>query len=105
MGMLTEFLWSMMVFLLAVRIMGTVLKLLTNKMRIQDNKIEAKPVEKASEEKEEKVLEIEMVQDMICGAHVPKHKAYQVARDNVTHYFCSWECRQKFILSVRDESE
>jgi len=40
---------------------------------------------------------IDMVLDSVCNTYVPKNKAYQVVRDNETHYFCSWECRERFI--------
>lgn len=96
MGMLTEFLWSMMIFLLAVRIMGIVVRLLTNRAKTQE-----KIPSQETMEKEEKAASIEIVQDIVCGNDVPKHKAYQVIRDNGTHYFCSWNCRQKFIAEDR----
>lgn len=44
-----------------------------------------------------KEVAVEMVLDEICNTYVPKNKAYQVVRDDATHYFCSWECREKFI--------
>ena len=40
---------------------------------------------------------IDMVLDEVCNTYVPKNKAFQVVRDNTTHYFCSWECRERFI--------
>ncbi len=51
----------------------------------QDIKTESKPV-------------LEMVKDELCGIHVQKEKAYIVVDNNdKRHYFCSWECRNKFI--------
>jgi len=97
-GMLTEFLWSMMIFLLAVRIMGVVVRLLTNRAKTQEKIPNQKTMEK-----EEKAASIEIVQDIVCGNDVPKHKAYQVIRDNEIHYFCSWNCRQKFIAEDRKD--
>ncbi len=105
MGMLTEFLWSMMFFLLAVRIMGVVVKLLSSKGKLQGKTIEEEPMKRSSLDmkKEEKELAIEMVQDMVCGACVPKHKAFQVAKSNEIHHFCSWDCRQKFIAETQED--
>lgn len=42
---------------------------------------------------------IDLVLDEICNTYVPKNKAYQVVGDDTTHYFCSWECREKYINS------
>jgi YHS domain-containing protein len=39
----------------------------------------------------------ELVQDKICGKYIPKVKAYITMGDNKRHYFCSWECRQRYI--------
>jgi len=41
--------------------------------------------------------EIEMVTDNICGCTLPRSEAYILAKDNQKHYFCSWDCREKFI--------
>ena len=40
---------------------------------------------------------LEMVKDEVCEAYLQREKAYQVVEDDKTHYFCSWECRQKYI--------
>lgn len=41
---------------------------------------------------------IQMVKDELCGAHIQKEKAYIVVdNDTKTHYFCSLDCRQKYI--------
>lgn len=50
-----------------------------------------------SEETLDKEKAIEMVYDEVCEVYVPKKKAYQVVEEDKTHYFCSWECRQKYI--------
>ena len=56
----------------------------------------------ATESQEEVVEEvIEMVEDEICNRAIPRAKAYIVVRDDQEHYFCSWECRQKFISGFR----
>lgn len=41
--------------------------------------------------------EIEMVTDNICGRTLPSKEAYIIAKDDKKHYFCSWDCREKFI--------
>ncbi|MGI6227602.1 MAG: transcriptional regulator [Peptococcales bacterium] len=40
---------------------------------------------------------IEMVKDELCGENIPKSKAFILASDDKKYYFCSWECREKFI--------
>ncbi|MFZ7104163.1 MAG: transcriptional regulator [Peptococcaceae bacterium] len=40
---------------------------------------------------------IEMVTDHVCGCTIPKAKAYILSKHDQDYYFCSWECRDKFI--------
>ncbi len=60
-----------------------------------------KAVEHANKEhlelKPELKDEVEMVRDNICGRTLPKSEAYILAKDGIRHYFCSWDCREKFI--------
>jgi len=60
-----------------------------------------KAAEQAKEDHAELKLEvkeeIEMVTDNICGRTLPKSEAYIIAKDNQKHFFCSWDCREKFI--------
>jgi YHS domain-containing protein len=39
-----------------------------------------------------------MVEDQICNNFIDRRKAYIIVRNGKEHYFCSWQCRQKFIL-------
>ncbi len=39
----------------------------------------------------------EMVIDPVCNKKIPKDDVYIAVIDDKRHYFCSWECRQKFI--------
>lgn len=41
--------------------------------------------------------EIQMVTDHICNLTLPKTEAFIVSKDNEKYYFCSWDCREKFI--------
>jgi YHS domain-containing protein len=38
-----------------------------------------------------------MVQDPVCGVYLSEREAVTLRRDGVTHYFCSHECRDKFL--------
>jgi YHS domain-containing protein len=39
----------------------------------------------------------EMVQDPVCGTYVPAGQALSLTREKETLYFCSSECRDKFL--------
>ena len=43
------------------------------------------------------VAAIEVVQDEYCKVNIPKEDAYIAVIDDERHYFCSWECRQKYL--------
>lgn len=43
--------------------------------------------------------QIEKVHDPVCGAELEKKDAYRIVKDGVEHFFCSWECREKFLAS------
>lgn len=48
-------------------------------------------------EQKVKVYQPEMVKDLECGEYIDKSKAYIAVVDGKRYYFCSWDCRQKFI--------
>ena len=39
----------------------------------------------------------DMVYDSVCNEEIEKSEAYHIIRDGESHYFCSWECREKFL--------
>lgn len=45
----------------------------------------------------------DLVTDPVCHAEVEKTKAYHVIRNDGSHYFCSWDCREKFLESVSEK--
>ncbi|MGL4344463.1 MAG: hypothetical protein ACRCTE_04630 [Cellulosilyticaceae bacterium] len=45
------------------------------------------------------IIEVEKVKDLICGNELEKKDAYRIVKDGVEHFFCSWECREKFLAS------
>lgn len=47
--------------------------------------------------KQAKESSVEMVKDEVCDKTIPLNKAYIVVREDKRHYFCSWECRERFI--------
>ncbi len=62
-----------------------------------------KAAQQAQAEKEQAAInlevkeEIEMVRDNICGCTLPKSEAYVLFKNEIKHYFCSWNCREKYI--------
>lgn len=70
--------------------------LVSLKRRAMRREIEASDIAVEAVEKTVPVT-ITMVEDKICGMKLQKEKAYIVIRDNEEHYFCSWDCREKFI--------
>ena len=45
----------------------------------------------------------DMVTDPVCHAEIEKTKAYHVIRNDESHYFCSWDCREKFLKPAQEE--
>lgn len=39
----------------------------------------------------------EMVQDPECGTYVPRNDAIKIQAKGTTHYFCSTDCRDKYL--------
>lgn len=39
----------------------------------------------------------EIILDPVCGKAVEKKDAYRVMRNDKEYFFCSWECREKFL--------
>lgn len=44
----------------------------------------------------------ETIKGEYCGAIVPKKDSYIAVIDDEKHYFCSWECRQKYIAEKKE---
>ncbi|WP_298067612.1 transcriptional regulator [uncultured Mailhella sp.] len=45
----------------------------------------------------------EMVQDPICGTYVDKENAISVRNGDQVTYFCSYECRQKYLDHLEEQ--
>lgn len=54
-----------------------------------------------SEEEKSVVQEIvtEIVQDEVCNRSIPKKEAHILVQGEDKYYFCSWDCREKFLNS------
>ena len=69
---------------------------------MNDNK---KKAEKEAETKKKRVNSGEMVKDPVCGTYVDKDSAITVRNGEQTLYFCSYECRKKYIESVGEQKK
>ena len=52
------------------------------------------------QENDSPIIVEEMVYDKICGRPIPRRNSYIVATDDGYHYFCSWDCREKFVENL-----
>lgn len=39
----------------------------------------------------------DLVRDTVCNKEIERSEAYRVMKDQVEYFFCSWECREKFL--------
>lgn len=46
-----------------------------------------------------------LVTDLICHKELEEKECYRVVRDGKEYFFCSWECRETFLSSIRDKKE
>lgn len=58
-----------------------------------------------SEDKPDEAIEVEMVEDEICGKFIEKDQSYQLYYKDKVYYFCSWDCREKYINEHIKQSE
>jgi len=56
------------------------------------------------EEKENLVVTGEMVKDPMCGAFVSKDGDIRVREGEKVHYFCSYECRDKYVKMLQGQT-
>ncbi len=57
---------------------------------------------KEAKAKERKIASGEMVKDPVCGSYVEKDSSIKVRDGQAVHYFCSYDCRQKFLDRLQD---
>ena len=63
-----------------------------------------KKAEKEAADTKKKVAAGEMVQDPVCGTYVDRDSAITVKNGDRILYFCSYECRKKY-LEMQDKQE
>ncbi len=61
-------------------------------------KILTEPVHRETQNKNKKeVIKGELVKDPVCGVYLPKEQAIKLEYKGQTYYFCSEECKTKFL--------
>lgn len=89
--------WDVVKFLITFYLISTVVNIFYQARR--NAKEREAELQKIILEKEKagKIEKIEMVIDEICGNKILKSKAFIIDKDNKRHYFCSWDCRERFL--------
>lgn len=70
--------------------------------RLVSNEIAVKKIEHPDNDRktsQEKTDIGEMVEDPVCGIYVTPESAIKVRDGQILYYFCSYECRDKFLKS------
>lgn len=92
---MTNILWMVAIWWMFSRMLRAIRIIQYQKM-LQDKENQINFIrEEDSNTKEE--IPLEMVEDVYCGKLIEKSQAYQLSRGNETLYFCSWDCREKYI--------
>ncbi|MHC1747780.1 MAG: YHS domain-containing protein [Cellulosilyticaceae bacterium] len=60
---------------------------------------EVKVIEK--EQSSANIIQAELVTDPTCGKQMDKKDAYRIFKDGEEYFFCSWECREKFLENAK----
>lgn len=47
------------------------------------------------------VVAKELVKDPECGKEIEKKEAYRIFKNGKEYFFCSWECREKFLANMK----
>ncbi|ONI39525.1 hypothetical protein AN639_01655 [Candidatus Epulonipiscium fishelsonii] len=54
------------------------------------------------DDKKDSINEVQYVTDLCCEKQIDIQDAYRVVKDGTEYYFCSWECREKFLEGEQD---
>lgn len=59
--------------------------------------------EQVNRKKDDGVITAELVEDPVCHTYCPKNEALMASMNGKSYYFCSKECKQKFIEMRKGE--
>lgn len=86
--------WKLIIFAIAIYV---VYKLFANDILKRQEKVK----KEEKEEQDRKVAAGEMVKDPECGVWVAVDDSISVKDGPVRYYFCSYECRDKFLKELK----
>ncbi len=64
-----------------------------------------KKEEAIHEEHSEKIADGDLVKDPICGTYVEKESSVSVRDGEHVEYFCSHDCRSKYIAKIEEQNK
>lgn len=64
-----------------------------------------KKEEKIENDEAKKVADGILVRDPVCGVYVEKENSFSVRNGDTVEYFCSDDCRQKYIKQVQEQQK
>ncbi len=64
-----------------------------------------KNIEKSENDEAKKVADGILVRDPVCGVYVEKDNSFSVRNGDIVEYFCSDDCRQKYIKQVQEQQK
>lgn len=47
----------------------------------------------------------EIILDPVCGKTVERKNAYRVMKNDKEYFFCSWECREEFLKTNKEDMQ
>ncbi|MEW6328342.1 MAG: YHS domain-containing protein [Thermodesulfobacteriota bacterium] len=61
--------------------------------------------EQVNRKKDDSAITAELVEDPVCHTYCPKNEALMTRMDGKSYYFCSEECKRKFIDSIQKSGD
>jgi YHS domain-containing protein len=104
MDTLNNILWIIAIWWMLSRMLRTA-RIIQQQKMLQKNQAIIEHEKEKLKQKQQEVTPLEMVKDAACGKHIEKSQAYQLYQEENTYYFCSWDCREKFIKEHLKQSE
>lgn len=105
---LVMFLWGIVNFVMYMVKIRQIIRKNKDNPNVQGVKIENGKVHLIEKDKdifEAKIKEEvkDLVIDPVCHAEIEKSKAHHLIKNESSYYFCSWDCREKFLEPVDEK--
>ncbi|MBS4536431.1 hypothetical protein GOQ29_12460 [Clostridium sp. D2Q-14] len=96
---------SIFQFLIIYIIFSNLIKIgltILNRKKIKEKIEENEEKQNTMKEGQPPIQVVEKVTDPICNSSIEKEKSYIIVEDEGNKYFCSWECRQRYLEQKND---